>query len=78
MKVNRIPVLDWHDDIGRTPVLHGLIEEVVVSREMGQHSYFGINREWIDEDDDVRLKILDEIERLTGERLDKLLVLVSW
>lgn len=76
MKVNRIPILDWQDDIGCTPVLHGLIKEVIDSEEMGQCSYFGIDRQCIN--DDVQLKILDEVERLTGERLDKLLVLVSW
>jgi len=78
MKVTQRHVLDWQDELGRTPVLHELIMELATSYECGQHSYIGVDREWIDEDDDVRMKILDEVEKLTGERLDKLLITIWW
>jgi hypothetical protein len=59
-------------------VLHELIGELATSYEYGQNTYVGIDRDCLDEEDSTRLAILDEVEKLTGERLDKLLITIWW
>lgn len=85
MNLSQKYVLDWHDEVGSTEPLHTLLREEIRSRELGQNTYFELDREFAYDDDEdgedpdgSLKKIFDALDKLVPERPDRIIVLVWW